>query len=239
MIAGFIDTLAGGGGLVTVPALLLGGIPPLQALGTNKLQGTCGALVASLNLLRRSKFVLRTIILPFFMALAGGTLGALLVQNIDSRALDFIVPVVLVGIAFYFLLAPKAGDVERQPRITERLYATMVLPLIGFYDGFFGPGTGSFYALSGVSLRGWDLIRATASAKLFNFASSLASLAVFIYNGEVAWLVGIVMICGQIVGARLGSSVVVSGGAKIIRPMIVIVSVIMLARYVWQKAGIV
>ncbi len=235
VLAGFIDTLAGGGGLITVPALLLGGMPPLLTLGTNKLQGACGAFVAAVSLIKRSKLEPLSIISPFVASLAGGVIGAVVVQRINSKALDFIVPVVLTMIAAYFLLAPRAGEVERQPRMSRGSYCALMLPLIGFYDGFFGPGTGSFYALTAVSLRGWDLIRATASAKLFNFASSLASLFVFIYDGQVAWEVGAVMIIGQVVGARLGSLTVVNGGARVIRPLIVTVSIIMLARYAWQK----
>ncbi len=235
LLAGFIDTLAGGGGLITIPALLLGGIPSLEALGTNKLQGAVGTLVASLSLLGRSKLNLQSVILPFFMALTGGVAGAVSVQHINAATLDIVVPFVLIGIALYFLLAPKAGDVERNPRITEGSYVGLALPIIGFYDGFFGPGTGSFFALSGTGLRGWDLIRSTASAKIFNFASSLASLAIFIYDGKVLWLIGAAMIAGQLVGARLGAHAVVIGGAKAIKPAIVLVCLAMLCRYAWQK----
>ena len=235
ILAGFIDTLAGGGGLITVPALLLGGMPSILALGTNKLQGACGAFVAAVSLVKRSKLNPAAMLRPFAASLAGGVVGAIVIQGINPRALDFIVPVVLVIIATYFLFAPKAGEVEQQPRLSNGLYCALVLPLIGFYDGFFGPGTGSFYALTGVSLRGWNLVRATAGAKLFNFASSLASLFVFIYSDQVSWTIGFVMILGQVVGARLGSKAVLTGGPRIIRPLIVAVSIIMLARYAWQK----
>jgi uncharacterized membrane protein YfcA len=168
--AGFIDTLAGGGGLITVPALLLGGMPPLQVLGTNKLQGVFGTLVASVSLVAKSKFGLRDLVFPFAMVFGGGAAGALLVQLVNTKLLDAIVPVVLSAIALYFLFAPGVGSVDRRPRIGHRLYCTCILPVIGFYDGFFGPGTGSFFSLSGVSLRGWELVRATASAKIFNLA---------------------------------------------------------------------
>ncbi len=235
VIAGFIDTLAGGGGLLTVPALLLGGFSPLQTLGTNKLQGVFGTFVATASLFRRSEVTALSAVLPFSMSLIGGAIGAVAVQQVNARSLDLAVPIVLVAIALYFLLAPKAGSVERKPRLHERGYSLFVLPSIGFYDGFFGPGTGSFYALTGVSLRGWDLVRATANAKLFNLASSLASLIIFIRGGRVMWLIGLAMICGQVVGARFGSTVVMKGGAKVIRPMIVVVCVVMLGRYMFQK----
>jgi uncharacterized protein len=234
-IAGFVDTLAGGGGLITVPALLLGGIPPLAALGTNKLQGVVGTLVGTLRLAQRGRIPRRAICLPFLAALAGGTCGTLLVQQVDDNSLDWIIPVVLILIASYFLFAPKAGEVERKPRLSEPYFALLVLPWIGFYDGFFGPGTGSFYALSGVSLLGQDLVQATARAKLLNFASSLASLAVFVVAGQVIWPIGLAMIAGQILGALIGAAVVINGGARIIRPVIVGVCAIMLTRYLWHK----
>jgi uncharacterized protein len=161
--------------------------------------------------------------------------GALLVQLVNTKLLDAIVPVVLSAIAHYFLFAPDVGSVDRRPRIGHSLYCTCILPVIGFYDGFFGPGTGSFFSLSGVSLRGWGLVRATASAKIFNLASSLASLTIFIYGDEIVWLVGGIMIAGQVIGSRLGASAVIAGGARLIRPVIVLVSFAMLARYAWQK----
>ncbi len=233
--AGFVDTLAGGGGLVTIPALLLGGLPPLLALGTNKLQGTVGLLTSSASLLRESRLSPATLALPFATVLAGAAVGAIAVQAVDARRLDVLVPVVLAAIALYFIAAPRAGEVERTPRLGHAPFTALVLPAIGFYDGFFGPGAGSFFALSGVGLRGWDLVRATASAKVFNLASNAAALTVFVRLGHIDWPVGLAMAAGQVVGARAGASVVTRRGARLIRPTIVIVSVAMLCRYAWQK----
>jgi uncharacterized membrane protein YfcA len=236
-VAGFVDAIAGGGGLITVPALLLGGVPPLQVLGTNKLQGAFGALVATLSLGSKAKFELKSSSLSFAMALVGGALGAFCIQLVDAKALDVMIPVVLAGIAVYFLLTPKImHDIERRPLMAPAPYQMIVVPLIGFYDGLFGPGTGSFFALSGVALRGLELVRATANAKLFNFASNLASLGIFIYGGKVIWLIGGVMIGGQIIGARLGALAIHRGGAQLIRPMIIFVCLAMLTKYFVQKA---
>ena len=235
VVAGFVDTIAGGGGLITVPALLLGGIPPLQVLGTNKLQGAFGALVAGLSLFSKARFELKSSSLSFFMAFLGGVLGAFLIQRVDTRSLDLMIPIVLSGIALYFLLMPKVHDVERPPKLGAAAYQMIVLPLIGFYDGLFGPGAGSFYALGGVAFRGLLLVRATANAKLFNFASNLASLSMFILGGKVLWLIGGIMIAGQILGASLGALAVNKGGASLIRPMIILVCLIMLAKYLSQK----
>ena len=235
-VAGFVDAIAGGGGLITVPALLLGGVPPLQVLGTNKLQGAFGALVATLSLGSKARFEVKSSSLSFAMALLGGAFGAFCIQLVDAKALDVMIPVVLAGIAIYFLLTPTIHDIERKPLLAAAPYQMIVVPLIGFYDGLFGPGTGSFYALSGVALRGLGLVRATANAKLFNFASNLASLGIFIYGGKVIWSIGGVMIGGQIIGARLGALAVHRGGAKLIRPMIIFVCLAMLTKYFMQKS---
>lgn len=234
-LAGFIDAMAGGGGLITLPALLLGHLSPIQALATNKMQGTFGALSASLTLLAKRKIDIATVRLPFFASLLGSACGTYLVQSIEPAALDFVTPITLGVIALYFLFAPQAGRVESQPRMGHAAFTRYIVPVIGFYDGFFGPGTGSFFALSGVALRGWDLVRSTAAAKVMNLASNIASLIVFIWGGKIVWVVGLSMMCGQFFGAYLGSLVVVSGGARLIRPLIVTVCLVMLARYMWQK----
>ncbi|WP_025733843.1 TSUP family transporter [Carnimonas nigrificans] len=235
LCAGFIDTIAGGGGLITVPTLMLAQIPPVQALATNKLQGSFGTLTSSLTFWRRGHLSFSTIKKPFLFALIGAALGTLLVQQVNTDALQVLVPIVLTFIALYFLLVPSAGKVERTPRLSARIYDATVVPLIGFYDGFFGPGTGSFFSLSEVALRGRQLIQATATAKALNLASNIASLLIFIIGGHVLWTAGIVMLLAQLVGAYLGSLVVLGAGARIIRPLIVIVCIAMLIRYSWQN----
>jgi uncharacterized protein len=234
-LAGFIDAIAGGGGLITLPALLLGNLSPLQALATNKMQGTFGALSASLTLLAKGKIDVPSMRAPFTASLIGSAMGTYLVQEIAPAALDFVIPIVLGVIALYFLFAPQAGTLVSQPRMTHRNFTRYIVPIIGFYDGFFGPGTGSFFALSGVALRGWELVRATAAAKIMNLASNIASLIVFIWGGKIVWMMGLAMMVGQASGAYIGSLFIVRGGAKVIRPLIVFMCLVMLARYVWQK----
>ncbi|GGJ82457.1 TSUP family transporter [Pseudomonas matsuisoli] len=233
--AGFIDTLAGGGGLITLPAMLLMQVPPVQAIATNKLQGTFGTLVSTLTLLRKRQLSLDEVKAACLSSFIGAALGAVVIQFIDASALDLLVPVVLLSIALYFLLAPSAGELERKPRIGDRAYRRFVIPVIGFYDGFFGPGTGSFFSLAGVALRGRNLINATASAKAMNLASNVASLVVFVLGGKVLWTLGLVMAAGQLVGAYLGSMALIAGGAKLIRPLIVIVCFAMVGRYLYQN----
>lgn len=234
-LAGFVDTLAGGGGLITLPVLLLAQVPPVHALATNKLQGSFGTLTASLNMLHRGLVNWCEIRGLFFWALLGAALGTVAVQFLHPEVLDVLVPLVLLTIGLYFLLAPQAGAVERRPRLGEPVYRRLLVPLIGAYDGFFGPGTGSFFALAGVALRGQPLVAATARAKLLNFASNAASLAVFALGGKVLWLAGGVMVVGQVLGAWAGSHMVVRSGARLIRPLIVFMCFAMIARYAWQK----
>jgi uncharacterized membrane protein YfcA len=234
-IAGFVDAIAGGGGLITIPVLLLAQVPPLQALATNKLQSSFGSLTASLMVLRRRLVRWSEMRRLFVCSLLGSCLGAFAVQFVSAATLDIVIPIVLVSIATYFLLAPNAGAVERKPRVNEAVYKGVVVPGIGFYDGMFGPGTGSFFSLAGVALRGRDLLTATAQAKILNFASNLASLLVFIAGGKVLWAAGAAMVAGQVLGAWGGSHAMVRGGTRLIRPMIVTVCVVMLGRYLWQK----
>lgn len=234
-IAGFVDAIAGGGGLITIPVLLLAQLPPLHALATNKLQASSGSLTASLMVIRRGLVQLHDVRPLFVASLIGSALGTVAVQFMRAQTLDIVIPVVLVGIALYFLLAPNAGAIEKKPRLNRKLYQGAVVPAIGCYDGMFGPGTGSFFSLAGVALRGQNLITATANAKVLNFASNIASLTVFILGGKVIWTAGAAMVAGQVIGAWGGSHAMVRGGTKLIRPMIVTVCVVMLGRYAWQK----
>ncbi len=229
-LAGFVDAIAGGGGLLCIPALLWAGLPPLQALGTNKLQASFGSFSASLNFLRQGQIELRPLLTSLVLTFLGSLLGSLAVQQIDASALQQLLPLLLIGFALYFLFSPRAGDVDARQRMGIPLFGLSAGFGIGFYDGFFGPGTGSFFALAGVALLGYNLRRATAQAKLLNFASNLASLMIFTLSGQVVWLIGLSMGVGQWLGGWLGSRLVIRHGAPLIRPLLVLVSVLMAIR---------
>ena len=140
----------------------------------------------------------------------------------------------LIGFALYFIFSPHIGDEDRQQRMSFFLFSLLVGLVVGFYDGFFGPGTGSFLAISFVALAGFNLAKATAYSKLLNFTSNIASLIFFMLGGKILWQVGLIMGVGQFIGARLGSKMVVSKGSKIIRPLLVVMSLVMSARLLWQ-----
>ena len=235
LAAGFIDTIAGGGGLLTVPSLLLAGLPTIAALATNKLQSSSGTLTASLTMIHKKQVKLPTVAGAFAMSFTGSLAGCWLVQHIPPHHLDVVIPLVLTGIAIYFVRNKTAGEHLGPPRIGIWLYRLCVVPVIGFYDGFLGPGTGSFFGLSGVALQGETLVAATAKAKLLNFASNSAALLAFLASGKIVWLVGLAMIAGQITGAYLGAHVMIRGGARLIRPLIVVMCLAILLRYAVQK----
>lgn len=231
LLAGFIDTLAGGGGLITVPALLLANVPPVFALGTNKLQSSGGSMMASIMMFRKRLVDFKTIRKGFIASFIGSAIGALAIQQIDMDSLRIIIPVLLVCIALYFLFSPQSHMEPRPPKISEGAYNKTFAPLVGFYDGFLGPGTGSFFCATGILTRGYDIIKATAIAKPLNFASNLGGLAVFIAGGKILWLIGGVMIAGQMIGAYAGAHVMISKGKRLIRPLIVTVCCGMLVKY--------
>ncbi|EEQ00395.1 Inner membrane protein yfcA [Yersinia ruckeri ATCC 29473] len=180
LLAGFIDSIAGGGGLLTIPALLAVGVPPTQALATNKLQSVGGSFSASLYFVRRGAVNLKEQKLTIALTLVGSMLGAILVQHLQADILRQILPILVIGIGVYFLLTPKLGERDQQRRLSALPFALIAGGGIGFYDGFFGPGAGSFYALAFVTLCGFNLAKSTAHAKVLNFTSNLGGLTFFI-----------------------------------------------------------
>lgn len=226
-IAGFIDAIAGGGGLITIPALLWAGLPPTAALGTNKLQACGGSFFASLYFVRKKMVKLSELKLPLICAFIGAGIGTIAVQQIDTSILKILLPFLILAIALYFLFSPKITDADKQQLLTPTLFSFTAALGIGLYDGFFGPGTGSFFALAFVMLSGFGLAKATAHAKLLNFSTNISSLIFFAIGGQVYWLLGLVLLVGQSIGATLGAKVVILKGTKVIKPLVVTMSLLM------------
>lgn len=227
MLAGWVDVIAGGGGLLTIPALIMVGVPPAAALATNKLQGSVGTLIASLYFLKNRAIEFGEIKWLLLSTFIGSVFGSWLLLQIDADSLTIFLPLLLIATGVYFLSAPNIDDRERTQKISLLAVAILVAPLLGFYDGFFGPGTGSFMALAFVSLCGYSLSRATANAKILNFTSNIASLLYFIVYGDIYWLLGLIMIGGQTIGAVFGAKTVMKKGARLIKPVVVIVCFLM------------
>jgi uncharacterized membrane protein YfcA len=223
-LAGFIDAIAGGGGLIALPALLWAGIPPLQALATNKLQGSFGTATATFNFARKGYLDWRSLWPAVIMTLTGAVIGTFSVQLLPASLLERIIPLLLVLFSVYFLFSRQAGDANAKQRISIAVFAVSAGFILGFYDGFFGPGTGSFFTAAFVILLGYNLTHAVAGTKLLNFTSNLASLAAFAVGGHVLWSLGLAMGMAQMAGAWLGSHLAIQHGSKIIRPMLVAVS---------------
>ncbi|MGR5128185.1 TSUP family transporter [Photobacterium swingsii] len=234
-LAGFIDAIAGGGGLLTVPALLSVGLPPAQALATNKLQSSFGSFSASLYFVRNGLVNLKTMRLAIACTFVGSAIGAELVQFIDAGVLTSIIPLLLLGISMYFLFAPQAGVGGGEAKLSETAFAFSVGFGIGFYDGFFGPGTGSLFTICFVAIAQLNMIEATARTKVLNFTSNIAALLFFIMAGLPVWEIGLIMAVGGFIGARFGAKVAITKGRKLIRPMVVIISMIMAIKLLWEQ----
>lgn len=232
VVAGFVDAVAGGGGLITVPALIYAGLPPAMVLGTNKAQAACGTAMATWRYHRAGLFELRPALPSVGAVFAGAMIGTLVVSHMKAEWLGLIVPVLLMAICLYTLLSPRMSDADANARVSPKGY----LPAgaaVGFYDGFFGPGAGQFYTMSLVTLRGMGLTRATGLAKLFNLTSNVTSIIVFAAGGKILWLLGGCMAAGAMSGAWLGSHMASRLGAKAIRPLLVTVSLAMTGKLIW------
>ena len=228
IVAGLLDTLAGGGGLITIPALMLTGMPPLSALATNKLQGSMGTATATILLFKSKKITWQKSKAIMFTAFIGAILGTFCVQLIDTQLLTIFIPSVLVIIAIYFIISPQ---VSADSKLVEPYYKNLIVPLIGFYDGMFGPGTGSFFAMAGRACRALPIVDSIAQAKPLNFATNVASLFVFIASGHVVWLIGGIMMVGQLIGSWLGTHCLFKINPNYLRWLVVIMCISMLLKY--------
>ncbi|WP_062228105.1 TSUP family transporter [Aureimonas frigidaquae] len=233
-LAGYVDAIAGGGGLITIPALLLGGIDPLSALGTNKLQSLFGSGSATLAYARKGHIEVARLLPAAALACLGSAAGALLATVLPPDLLGRILPFLLIGIALYFAFKPNLSDVDRDRRVSPMAFALFIVPLIGSYDGLFGPGTGSFFMIAFVALAGYGVLKATAHTKLLNFASNIGGFAVFALSGSIHWKLGLAMGVAQFLGARLGAASAMRFGARLIRPLLVVICTALALRLLWS-----
>ena len=236
-LAGFVDSIAGGGGLISIPAMLIAGIPPLMTLGTNKLQSQFGALSATIAYARRGHVDLKSQTPMAMMASLGGMLGAALATFVSAEALRMLMPVLLVVIAVYFAVKPNLSDIDGRRRMPAFVFGLTLVPLIGLYDGIFGPGTGSFFMLAFVSLSGFGMLKATAHTKLLNLGSNVGAFLVFLASGAILWKIGLMMGLGQFLGAQVGSRFAMKSGAKIIKPLLIVSCLAMAIKLISDPAN--
>jgi len=226
LVAGFVDAIAGGGGLVTLPALMAAGLPPHAALGTNKGQSIFGTLAAIIRFRHAGMIDPARARITFPLGFLGSLGGAGLVLLVAPAVLRPIVLVLLVGAAAFVATrrsaAAAVGAAPRSPRARVAILATAAF-FIGSYDGFFGPGTGTFLIVAFVGLLGDSLRDASASAKVVNFASNLAAFVVFAVNGVILWRVALPMAVANSLGGWLGAHLTVRGGDKVVRRVVLVV----------------
>ncbi len=233
LAAGFIDSIAGGGGLISLPALLSVGMPPQMALGTNKLQGTFGALTAARNFIRHGKVDLKACLLGIFTTLVGASVGALMIQRLDPIFLNHLVPVLLLLVLIYTVFYKSSNIDGKKPKMTHGLFFLIFGFSLGFYDGFFGPGTGSFWTASLMLFLGFNMIKAVGVTRVMNFTSNVVALSVFAIGGNVYFKEGIIMAIGQIIGSRFGSGLAIKKGTRFIRPVFILVVFATISRLIY------
>ena len=224
-LGGLVDAIGGGGGLITLPAYMLAGVPVHQAIATNKLSSTCGTALATVRFIREGLVNWRLAVPTVLMAVVGSALGAnvslAVSADIMEKVLVFVLPVVAIVV-----LSPKLfHDGDDELRLTGKVWTVAILSslLVGFYDGFYGPGTGTFLIIAFTVLGGINPRRANAQAKVINLSSNIAGLTVFILNGQVFFTLGIAAAVCNMVGNYVGAGLAITKGSRITRPVIILV----------------
>ncbi len=225
--AGFVDAVVGGGGLIQLPALVVGlpGASPVQILATNKLGSVCGTSVSAATYYRRVRPDPRTFLPLMACAFAGSVGGAFVASFVPRSAFDPIILVVLVVVGAYVVLKPDLGEVTalRWAGRRHTLAAMTAGAVVGFYDGALGPGTGSFFVFALVGLLGYNFLEASAKARMANWATNVAALCVFVPQGAVLWQVGLVLGAANLVGGYVGARTAVARGARFVRVFFILV----------------
>jgi len=227
-LASFVDSIAGGGGLISVPAFMLAGLPPYMVLGTNKFSATAGSFTSSLQFIKSGKanFKLLKYLIPF--TFIGSMLGVKAVLTIDQKFLNALVLVLILFIGIYTLFSKSLGLKDKFKGLTKKnvIYGIFLALSLGFYDGFFGPGTGSFLVFGFISIFGFNFVSSSANARILNFVSNVTALILFALNGKINYAIGLPVAVSMIIGAKLGTTVALSKGSKLIKPIFVTMSLL-------------
>jgi uncharacterized protein len=234
-LSAFIDSVVGGGGLISLPALLLTGLPPVTVLGTNKMASVMGSLTSTISFLRSGKIDLQLVGKLFPLSLIGSILGVYAVQQIPSHFLKPLVTVLLLAVAVYTLTKKDFGQASTYQGLSRRkgLVTGVMVLLLGFYDGFFGPGTGSFF-LFGFLLLGFDFVMAAGNARALNFASNIAAVVTFGLGGLIQYQYAIPMGIAMVFGAWAGSRLAIRRGAAYVRPLFILMTTLLVGKQVWD-----
>jgi uncharacterized membrane protein YfcA len=225
--AGIIDTLAGGGGLIALPALLATGLPPAVALGTNKIQSVIGEITSSARFLRHRKFKIEKIYFGLICVIISSSLGAILVQHLQTTLLQKGIPFLLLAVLLYLIISPRWLKDKHTALLSEKNFYLFIGSAIGFYNGFLGPGTGSFWAFSFVCFLNYSIVEATIYTKPLNAVGNLVSIFWFVISGNIHYQYFFVMAIGQLAGAYIAANWVINKGHWLIRPVFITTVLIM------------
>ncbi|WP_459800745.1 TSUP family transporter [Herbidospora sp. RD11066] len=237
MAAGWVDAVVGGGGLLQLPALLLAGLTPVEALATNKSASVLGTASAAYTYARRTGVDRRIAIPAGVAATLSAAGGALLAALLDPAFLKPLIIVILVGVAAFVALRPSFGAVADFGRRTRARIVAVVLVaggLIAFYDGLIGPGTGTFLIIAFTSIIGMDFVHASATAKIINMGTNIGAITVFALQGHVVWALGLAMGVANIAGAQLGARMALKRGAGFVRVVLLTVVSALVLRLGWD-----
>nr|WP_202890423.1 TSUP family transporter [Brevibacillus brevis] len=235
-VAAFIDSTVGGGGLISLPALLGLGMPPYLALGTNKLAGTISSATSSYTFIKNGKFDKKLMLILFPVSLIGAFFGAKTVLFVPQEFLKVLVVIMMALIFVYTLFNKRFGQDSNYKGLTKFTLG-IGIPftfLIGFYDGFFGPGTGSFFVFLMVLLFGYDFVIAAGNGRILNLASNISALFVFTMEGKVVFMTGLIMGIAMLLGANLGAKMAIKTGVRYVRPLFLVVSITLIVKMVYE-----
>ena len=236
-LAAAVDAIAGGGGLISLPALLLVGVPPHLALGTNKFASTTGSLNSSVTFARSGKVYFPLVKWQIPFTFVGAALGGFAVLHVSSDFLNKVVPVLILLVGLYTVFHKNMGlEANFQGLTRIRLAGGFLFAFaIGFYDGFFGPGTGSFLIFLFIALFGFDFVTSSANAKVLNFVSNLVSLILFAWNGKILYAYGIPMAIFMLIGSQVGTKLAIRKGATLVKPIFITMSLLVAAKLIYQS----
>ena len=228
-LAGLVDAIGGGGGLISLPAYLLAGLPVHNAIATNKLSSTCGTALTTVRFIRQGLVNWRIAIPTIFCAIAGSSLGANLSMNVPESVMEAVLFVVLPVVAFVVLSPKTFRDHNQEVQLDRKLWITALVSafVVGIYDGFYGPGTGTFLIIAFTVFAKLDIRTANAQTKIINLTTNITSLTIFLLNGQAVILLGLAAAACNMAGNYVGASLAMTKGSKITRPVILLVLVLL------------
>jgi len=236
-IAAAVDSIAGGGGLISLPAILAVGVPPHLALGTNKFASTCASFTSTLTFAKSKKIYMPLIKYQIPCTLVGASLGVYTALKLDPAMLQMMILFLIFAVAIYTIIKKDFGAEDKFQGLDKKniILGCLFAFGLGFYDGFFGPGTGSFLIFLFISVFGFDFTIAAGNGKILNFVSNVTSLVLFAISGNIMYMAGIPMAIFMILGARVGTKIAIKNGAKVIKPIFVTIALVLTAKLLYQS----